>query len=478
MTSLSLLADEVGLELHGHDLFVTGVAQSSDLVKPGYLFAALSGAKHHGLDFANQAIQQGAVALLVDKSDLERALEFGLPVLVADHALSILGKVCSQVYDLSGLKLFAVTGTNGKTSTVTYLAWLINKLGTSCGFSASTMRRVGQEHISSSLTTPQVAEMYDLLSQMKQAGNKSVVVEVSAQALIRHRIDGLRFAVAGFTNLSRDHLDDFESMEHYLAAKKLLFTEHADFSVINIEDSFGASLRKDLSDAIGIGSDRGEWHYKISRGIPAELEISIRGHSISCLVPAGAIMAKNLALAIAMAAAAGFQIDAIQEAIKSVDVEVPGRLQRVSNHAPAVYVDYAHTPAGVEAAAGELRDHYKELVVVLGASGNRDQGKRAAMAHAACVADLLIITDQHPRDEDPAEIRKTLVTAALSKLPANQVEEIANPQAAIERAIGAVSNEGAVLWCGPGHLTYREVAGKKVAFNAVEIARSLVEAQK
>ena len=141
-------------------------------------------------------------------------------------------------------------------------------------------------------------------------------------------------------------------------------------------------------------------------------------------------------------------------------------------------LDYAHTPAGVEAAAGELRDHYKELVVVLGASGNRDQGKRAAMAHAACVSDLLIITDQHPRDEDPAEIRKTLVTAALSKLPANQVEEIANPQAAIERAIGAVSNEGAVLWCGPGHLTYREVAGKKVAFNAVEIARSLVEAQK
>lgn len=475
LTSIRKLAQELQLGLTGDDLEIFGVAQSSAQVKPGYLFAALEGEKHHGIDFAQQAIENGAVALLVDSSKLQKALQFQVPVLTSEKPLEILGEVCKRVFDIQGLRLFGVTGTNGKTSTVTYLAWLLEKLGTSCGFSASTQRKVGEQFVSANLTTPQVSELYELLSQMKKAGNKAAVVEVSAQALVRHRIDGLRFSVSGFTNLSRDHLDDFGSMEKYLDAKKLLFTNHSDYSVINVEDTFGANLKSELREAISIGSNQADWNYEITKGLPASLTMNIRGHGMTCSVPGGSVMAKNLALAIAMAIAAGYSHGQVQDALGEIDIQVPGRLERVSSKSPAVYVDYAHTPAGVEAAVGELRENFKELVVVLGASGNRDQGKRAEMALAATSADLLVITDQHPRDEDPALIRKTLLTAALTKLPATKVIEIANPKEAIAHAIKAISKHGAVLWCGPGHLSYREIAGQKIPFNAIEIARELVE---
>jgi UDP-N-acetylmuramoyl-L-alanyl-D-glutamate--2,6-diaminopimelate ligase len=450
------------------------VAQNSSLVKPGYLFAALNGQKFNGLDFAQDALSKGAVALLVSKESIEQAKKFGLPILVCSDPLLVLGDTCQRVFDISGLRLFAVTGTNGKTSTVSYLAWLLEKLGLSTGFSASTMRKLGNQVLESNLTTPQVSEVYELLSQMKRAGNQAAVFEVSAQALIRHRVDGLRFEISGFTNLSRDHLDDFSSMNDYLEAKKLLFTKHSQFSVINVEDEYGRALAESLPDSVTIGSS-GSWTYQASSGIPARLSANFDSQHFECEVPAGSLMAKNLALAVAIALSAGFQGSEIQKALEKVDLVVPGRLQRVSEKSPAVFVDYAHTPAGVEAAVAELRKSYGHLVVVLAASGNRDQGKRPAMAHAASSADLVVVTDQHPRDEDPALIRATLVSSLLEELPPQNVVEIADPKAAIAHAISSASANGAVLWCGPGHLKYREVAGVKVPFDALAIAKDLVE---
>ncbi len=474
MTNLSALAQELNLEHLGPDAGVFGVAQNSSLVKPGYLFAALSGQKFNGLDFAKDAIARGAAALLVSNQSVEQAKTFGLPLLVCDDPLLVLGDVCQRVFDISGLRLFGVTGTNGKTSTVSYLSWLLEKLGLSTGFSASTMRKVGDEFVESNLTTPQVSEVYELLSQMKQAGNRAAVVEVSAQALIRHRVDGLRFEISGFTNLSRDHLDDFLSMTDYLEAKKMLFTKHSQFSVINVEDEYGRALAQSLPDSVTVGPAE-EWSFNTSTGIPAKLSAQFNSRHFECDVPAGSLMAKNMALAVAMAVAAGFPSQDIQKALDDFDLVVPGRLQRVSEKSPAVFVDYAHTPAGVAGAVGELRKSFSHLVVVLAASGNRDQGKRPAMAHAASSADLLIITDQHPRDEDPAAIRATLVSSALEKLPKEKVIEIADPTDAISHAISNASETGAVLWCGPGHLKYREVAGSKLPFDALSIAKQLVE---
>lgn len=474
MTNLSLLAGELNLELLGNDVSISGVAQNSALVKPGYLFAALAGQKFNGLDFVQDAIARGAVALLVSAESAKDAKAFGLPILVCEDPLLVLGDVCQRVFDISGLRLFGVTGTNGKTSTVSYLAWLLEKLGLSTGFSASTMRKVGNKFLESNLTTPQVSEVYELLSQMKQAGNQAAVVEVSAQALIRHRVDGLKFEISGFTNLSRDHLDDFSSMTEYLEAKKLLFTKHSQFSVVNVEDEYGRALAESLSDSVTIGLAE-KWSYETSKGFPAKLSAEFNSEHFECEVPAGSLMAKNLALAVAMAIASGFSAVAVQKALDEFDLVVPGRLQRVSEKSPAVFVDYAHTPAGVAGAVDELRKSFSHLVVVLAASGNRDQGKRPAMAHAASSADLLVITDQHPRHEDPAQIRATLVSSALERLPKEKVIEIADPKEAISHAISNSQANGAVLWCGPGHLKYREVAGSKVAFDAIAIAKELVE---
>jgi UDP-N-acetylmuramoyl-L-alanyl-D-glutamate--2,6-diaminopimelate ligase len=147
----------------------------------------------------------------------------------------------------------------------------------------------------------------------------------------------------------------------------------------------------------------------------------------------------------------------------------------VSEKKPAVFVDYAHTPAGVEAAVQEIASRYPSLTVVLGASGNRDQGKRAAMAEAGAKASTLIITDQHPRDEDPAAIRETLVSTAQKIMDSGRLFEISDPEAAIAKAIELTSEDSAVLWCGPGHLKYREISGTKVPFDAIEIARRAVE---
>ncbi len=186
-------------------------------------------------------------------------------------------------------------------------------------------------------------------------------------------------------------------------------------------------------------------------------------------------MAKNLVLALVMLLEAGFSASELEAAVSSTELYVPGRLELISQAKPHVYVDYAHTPAGVESAVMELKQRYPTLTLVLGASGNRDQGKRSQMGIAGSNADLLIITDQHPRDEDPASIRHALITAAGSNSGSGRILEIPDPAQAIKRAVSETAEDSAVLWCGPGHLTYREIAGQKVPFDARALAKEAVE---
>ncbi len=458
MPRLSSLAQQFHLELHSEsDPEISEVAITAQFVKPAALFIAVAGAKHHGLDFLDQAIGSGAVALLTD-----RAGDYELPTLVHPNPREIAGELAAAVYGTEASELFAVTGTNGKTSTSYFLRRLLIAAGRPAGLISSAEQIIGEQVQSAELTTPEAPRLHQLLYQMRAAGESSCALEVSAQALVRNRVDGLGFVVSGFTNLSRDHLDDFGTMENYLAAKAELFKPgRSQLTVINIEDSWGQQLF-DLVDipklSLGPGCD---YDYSFD----GEL-LSISGAQQLVIKFGGtALMAKNLALAAVMLLAAGIDVPNGSE----VEHEVPGRLQLVSSKRPHVYVDYAHTPAGVAAAVAELRGQYPQLTVVLGASGNRDRGKRAEMALAAAPADLLVITDQHPRDEDPAEIRSQLVAAA--KDSGIEYIEVPDPAEAIARAVAATGPEGAILWCGPGHLKYREIAGKKVAFDAIAIAQ-------
>jgi UDP-N-acetylmuramoyl-L-alanyl-D-glutamate--2,6-diaminopimelate ligase len=465
----STLAEEFNLARSGADVVISSVSLSSAQCQPGSLFIATRGAKHHGLEFLDQALANGAVAVL---SDREFATD--LPLLIHPEPKAIAGAISDLVFGTSesNMKLFGVTGTNGKTSTTNYLHQLLVGLGVKAGMSASTARIVGDRELSAQLTSPEVTELHWLLAEMRKAGANHAAIEVSAQALIRNRVDGVRFEVVGFSNLSRDHLDDFKDMEQYLAAKAQLFRpDYAKRGVVLVEDSWARKIYESASiPVVGIGAGC-EYQYSYH---DSSLEITGK-HRLSVEFTQGALMAKNLVLALVMLLEAEFEPQALTKAAMLTHLHVPGRLELVSETRPHVYVDYAHTPAGVAGAVDEIRNRYPVLTVVLGASGNRDQGKRAEMGLAATSADLLIITDQHPRDEDPASIRHALVSAAATKLEAGRILEIPDPGIAIGRAISETPAEGAVLWCGPGHLTYREIRGEKVPFDARAIARAAVQ---
>jgi len=464
----SLLAQRFSLSRSGDDVEVSSVALASNLCRPGSLFIATQGLKHHGLDFLDQAIANGAVAVL---SDREVA---GIPSLVHPDPKSIAGEISDLIYGTtaSGMTLLGVTGTNGKTSVTNYLHQILLGLGKPAGMSASTSRIVGTTELPAALTSPEVTELHDLLAQMRASGAHHAAIEVSAQALIRHRVDGVLFEVVGFSNFSRDHLDDFSTMEQYLAAKAALFTKkYAKKGCVLVEDEHARKLFETAGiPVVGIGEGlQYSYSYKAD-----QLRISGK-HELSVHFSQGELMAKNLVLAIVMLMEAGFSPTELEAAVRASELYVPGRLELVSKSKPHVYVDYAHTPAGVESAVMEIKKRYPTLTLVLGASGNRDQGKRSEMGIAGSNADLLIITDQHPRDEDPAAIRHALITAAATNMDAGRILEIPDPAQAIKRAVLETAEGSAVLWCGPGHLTYREIAGQKVPFDARKLAREAVE---
>ncbi|NCW23506.1 MAG: UDP-N-acetylmuramoyl-L-alanyl-D-glutamate--2,6-diaminopimelate ligase [Actinobacteria bacterium] len=456
--SLASIAAKFGGQLSsGGDLVPSGVAIGSAYVEPGYLFVAVQGAKAHGLDFLDDAISKGAAALLTDRPG-----EYPLPTIVHPDPRSIAGLVSSEVFDSGKVDLVGITGTNGKTSTAIYLQRLLSALGESVGLITSHQQLVGDQVLDSELTTPEAPRLHQLLHKMQLAGQHRAVVEVSAQALTRARVEGLRFHVAGFTNLSRDHLDDYGDMDRYLEAKQSLFTAHySDRAVVVCEDEWGSKLLDRIEiPKVGIGEH-----------LDYQLELLPKGFKISgsAEVAAAGPMAKNLALAAILAIESGFDPKKVERALESIELSVPGRLEAVDD-AGNVFVDYAHTPAGVAASVEYLLSTRGELVVVLGASGNRDKGKRAEMAKACSGVSRLYVTDQHPRDEDPAVIRAALMAAAQET--GIDAVEVADPAEAISQAVDYAAGR-AVLWCGPGALGYREIAGKKVPFDARKIAREV-----
>ena len=466
MSNLATLAKSFGCSLNGSgDFTPAGVAINSKDVEKDFLFVASQGARSHGLDFLEQAIDRGAGAVLTD-----RAGNYTIPALIHPNPRIVAGQLAAEIFQTPNTGLFAVTGTNGKTSTVFYLQRLLNALSKDAGLISSAGQIVGSQNLAAELTTPEAPRIHQLLKQMRNLGQQHAAVEVSAQALVRNRVDGLVFDVAGFTNLSRDHLDDFGSMANYLASKARLFTnEFSKLAVINIEDGWGERLYSEVSiPKVGIGHGY-EYQMAYQSG---HLTISGKA-SLSVRFDKGELMAKNFAVALVMLLETGITPSQLADAANKVDLQIPGRLQLVSSTRPHVYVDYAHTPAGVEAAVREIAARYPKLTVLLSASGNRDQGKREGMALACQGASRIIVTDQHPRDEDPAAIRLQLLKAARTL--AAEVEEVADPAQAIARAVAVSELDSAVLWCGPGALGYREISGVKVPFNALEVARLAVE---
>ncbi|MDG2497146.1 MAG: UDP-N-acetylmuramoyl-L-alanyl-D-glutamate--2,6-diaminopimelate ligase [Aquiluna sp.] len=471
MSTIDALATGFSLDLIGSTQEeISSVAISSHHIRPGGLFIAVQGAKSHGLDHLQDAVDRGAVAVLSD-----RASNTELPQLIHPNPRQIAGELSAMVYGTAGLglKVFGVTGTNGKTSTSIFLYRLLEQMGVPSGLSSSAMSLVAGKAVTGDLTTPEAPRLHWLMREMSNHGARAVVIEVSAQALVRNRVDGVVFDVSGFTNLSRDHLDDFDSMQSYLQAKSRLFSSNLSrHCVINCEDAFGQQMLDAVqSPAVGIGEGL-DYQVKENNG---NLKIAGKNH-LDTKTDVGPLMSKNLGLAIVMLLEAGFEAERIAAAVESADLTVPGRLQRVTNSAPAVFIDYAHTPAAVAAACEEVSRIYPRFTLVLSASGDRDAGKRVEMGLAGGkLAANVVVTDQHPRSEDPALIRGAVLSGLLQQLPPERVFEVADPGDAIAKALDLAQSGEAILWCGPGHLKYREVKGEKIPFDAIEVTKAALK---
>ncbi|MET4159423.1 UDP-N-acetylmuramoyl-L-alanyl-D-glutamate--2,6-diaminopimelate ligase [Agromyces sp. PvR057] len=488
--SLRGLAETFALEVRGDpgDLEVTGVVLSSNTVRPGDLYVGVPGRNAHGAQYAAAARDAGAVAVLTDAAGADLAADSGLPVLVADDARATLGDVAAWIHRTAEnpATLFAVTGTNGKTSVVYLLFGILRQLGVVAGLTSTAERRIGDEAVTSSLTTPEASELHALLARMREVDVRAVGVEVSAQALSRHRVDGLVFDIAGFTNLTHDHLDDYASMDVYYEAKRDLFQpERARRGVVTVDSEWGRRLVEDSRIPVTTLTTRpdvaADWRLTVLDEQPAFTAFRLEGPEgrvLETRVPLlGWYMAANAALAIVMLVEAGYDLERIGAALGTggIDAYIPGRAERISgDRGPIVYIDYGHSPdAFLQTLDAIRRTTTGKVVMVFGADGDRDTTKRADMgAIAARGADAVVITDFHPRWEDPAAIRAALIEGARAAVPDRELHEIADPRAAFRAALALAGDGDAILYAGPGHEDYHEVKGVKIPYSARDDARA------
>jgi UDP-N-acetylmuramoyl-L-alanyl-D-glutamate--2,6-diaminopimelate ligase len=489
--SLAELVSEFHLEHRGSldGVEITGVTLSTGDLHPGDLYVGMPGAHSHGATYAQKAKEGGAVAVLTDEAGAKLAAGTGLPIVIVDAPRAALGEISAWVYrtrEHSPL-LFATTGTNGKTSTSYLLEGILRQLGLVTGLSSTAERHIGDLTVVSKLTTPEASEMHALLARMRESEVRAVVIEVSAQALSRHRVDGLLFDVVAFTNLSHDHLDDYADMEEYFQAKLALFQpDRGKRGVISLDSPYGQRVldesRIPLTTISSTPGVAGEWNVEITAEEAAYTAFTLRGpegRSLSTRVPIiGRHMAANGALAIVMLVEAGFELEAIGQALEAsggIDAYLPGRTERVSGDVgPAVFVDFGHSPDAFLNTLDAVRTFTTgKVIMVFGADGDRDATKRHEMARVAAEgSDILVITDHHPRFEDAASIRATLVEGAhLAEHPA-ELHEVSPPEQAIRVAVGLAGEGDSILWAGPGHQDYRDIEGVRTPYSARDEARA------
>jgi UDP-N-acetylmuramoyl-L-alanyl-D-glutamate--2,6-diaminopimelate ligase len=494
--SLAGLVSDFQLETRGSydGVEITGVTLSTGDLQPGDLYIGMPGANSHGASYAQRAKEGGAVAVLTDPAGAELAADTGLPILIVDSPRAALGEISAWVYRSNEEPplLFGTTGTNGKTSVSYLLDGILKQLGLVTGLSSTAERHIGDLTVVSRLTTPEASEMHALLARMRESEVRAVVIEVSAQALSRHRVDGIVFDVVGFTNLSHDHLDDYADMEEYFQAKLPLFQpDRGRRGVISLDSPYGQRVvdeaRIPVTSISSTPGVVGDWNVEITAEEAAYTAFTLTGpdgRSMSTRVPIiGRHMAANGALAIVMLVEAGFEFAAIGQALGAWDDDggvgiqayLPGRTERVSGDVgPSVFVDFGHSPDAFLNTLAAVRTFTSgKVIMVFGADGDRDATKRHDMARVASEgSDILVITDHHPRFENAASIRATLVEgAALAEHPA-ELHEVSPPEQAIRVAVGLAGEGDSILWAGPGHQDYRDIEGVRTPYSAREEARA------
>jgi len=482
-----LAASEAVVRLEGDgSAVVRGVCLDSRAVLPGDLYAAVPGANRHGADFAAAAAAAGAAAVLTDEEGLERVRATGLPVLVAGSVRGAVGPLAALLHGTAaGPALIGVTGTNGKTTTTYFATSLLRALGQRTGLVGTIEIVAGSTRIPSVLTTPEAPQLHALMARMREAGVDTAAMEVSSHSIDYGRIGGLAFEVAGFTNLTQDHLDLHGTMEEYFASKARLFeASRTRRAVVTVDDAWGrrmaqASTARTWTLATAAGTDARD-----SGGYDADWRVrgivpDGLGHRFEVAGPDGALLrartglpglfnVSNAALALLMVHAAGAPLEDLQRVLEEGDpltVEVPGRMQVVARR-PAAIVDFAHNPDALQRALESVDSARPgaRTIVVFGATGQRDATKRPVMgAVAARHADIVVVTDDDPHDEEPAGIRAAVLAGARDAVAggarAAEVVEVAPRAAAIAAAVDLAGPEDTILVAGRGHEVWQEVRG-------------------
>ncbi|MCF6293452.1 MAG: UDP-N-acetylmuramoyl-L-alanyl-D-glutamate--2,6-diaminopimelate ligase [Robiginitomaculum sp.] len=481
---LSELAKSVGLSVSdqdGCDALVTGLALDSRKVQSGFLFAALAGTQVHGREFIQMAISNGAVAILSD----QMMMDCQIPVLVATDPARKLAQMASIIYPDSPQNIIAVTGTNGKSSTVEFLRQIWQNTGRKAACLGTLGLTTDAGVIPSGYTTPDCIALHQNLSELAKQGVTDCAIEASSHGLDQRRMDAVVLSAAGFSNLTQDHFDYHNDFTDYFSAKQRLFLELLpdNFPVaINVDDQYGAKLA-DICQQKGLMVWRVGWsgvEVKLLEIQPMthgqKLHLRVMGDEHTTILPlVGEFQASNALLALALSIQTGTAIVQALSALEKL-IGVRGRLELagMSRSQVPVLVDFAHSPDGLKKLLQSVRPHTKERVIlVFGCGGDRDSKKRSLMGQIASeFADVVIVTDDNPRTENPQKIR----TAILATAP--DAVEIADREQAIAYAIERSMKDDLIVIAGKGHEQGQIVGNQVFEFDDVRVAKQLLEKAK
>lgn len=459
---------------------ICGISADSRTVQPGYLFAALAGVEADGRSFVGQAIENGAAAILT-----QEPMVAGVPVVTSDNPRRDLALMAARFFEVQPPHIAAITGTNGKTSSAVFL----RQLFAAANYKAASLGTLGIDMgggvIEATLdhTTPEPVRLHAALRDLVAHQVTHLAMEASSHGLAQYRLDGVHLSLAGFTNLSRDHLDYHAGAEEYAAAKQRLFTEilAADgTAVITMTQDAGVAMAAACAatgrSVLEVGRPGDAVHMAITarRATGLDVTVDLDGARHDVTLPLiGDFQIENLTLAMGMAKAAGIDATTILEACR--DLQAPrGRMQLAgrTSEGAAVFVDYAHTPDALENALTALRRHVPQggrLLVMFGCGGDRDSGKRPEMgAVAANHADMVFVTDDNPRHEDAADIRAAIMAACPD------ATEIGDRGAAIEAVLAAAQADDLVLLAGKGHESGQIIGDIILPFDDVTMAQSIL----
>ena len=477
-SSLAKSLMEFDSKIFNQQVVISGVSINAQKVVPGDLFIAFAGANTHGISYLEQAISNGAVAVLSDKK-----IEASIPSFIHPKPREIVGAISAWLYGhpFESLKAVGITGTNGKTTTANLVKqiWQLNSIKS--GLIGTLGVEIADDKLESARTTPEADDLQAIAAAMVEQGCKNLVMEVSSHAIDQGRIKGAKYEVVAFSNLTQDHLDYHLSMENYFQAKANLFaTEYAKAAVINIDDSYGKKLSKQVKIPVVTVSRKdstADWYLakaEIKNGL---YQVEIKSKSGEILSENFALLGDynldNLLLAVAIVSSAGLSLDKIASTISKLQ-SVPGRLESINaGQKFTALVDYAHTPDAVERVIATVKSATSgKIIGVLGCGGDRDASKRSLMGHAlfnGC--DLAIFTSDNPRSESAEAILKQM-TAGIDLGKKGLVE--IDRKSAINLAVENAQSGDVVLLMGKGHESGQEVNSVVTPFDdRVELAESI-----